>query len=99
MRRRRRFHSTTTCSVEEDPNDVEEGQDFTANLNLNSLQVLNGCIIEPRVREAAHGTKYQFERLGYYCVDGDSADNLAFNRNLGLRDTWAKLEKRAQGGT
>ena len=79
----------------EDPNDVEEGQEFTANLNPESLQVLHDCKIEPSLRDAEPGGKYQFERLGYYCVDRDSGDKLVFNRTIGLRDTWAKIEKRA----
>jgi glutaminyl-tRNA synthetase len=82
----------------EDPNDVEEGQDFTANLNPDSLQVLPDCQIEPSVRDAEPGTKFQFERLGYYCVDRHSGDKLVFNRTIGLRDTWAKIEKRARTG-
>ena len=58
--------------LKEDPNEVEEGHDFTENLNPDSLQVLHDCKIEPSVRDAERGTKYQFERLGYYCVDRDS---------------------------
>jgi glutaminyl-tRNA synthetase len=84
--------------VKEDPNEVEEGQDFTENLNPESLQMLDECKIEPSVRDAEPGTKYQFERLGYYCVDRDSRDELVFNRTIGLRDTWAKIEKRATSG-
>ena len=84
--------------VKEDPNEVEEGHDFTENLNPDSLQVLHDCKIEPSVRDAEPGTKYQFERLGYYCVDRDSGDKLVFNRTIGLRDTWAKIEKRATSG-
>jgi glutaminyl-tRNA synthetase len=84
--------------VKEDQNEVEEGQDFTANLNPDSLQVLRDCQIEPSVREAEPGTKFQFERLGYYCLDRDSAEKLVFNRTIGLRDTWAKIEKRASSG-
>jgi glutaminyl-tRNA synthetase len=85
--------------VKEDPNDVEEGQDFTANLNPDSLQVLPDCKIEPSMRDAEPGTNYQFERLGYYCVDRDSGEHkLVFNRTIGLRDTWAKIEKRATKG-
>jgi glutaminyl-tRNA synthetase len=83
--------------LEEDPNAVPEGHDFTENLNPGSLQVLHDCQIEPSVRDAERGTKYQFERLGYYCVDensGGSANKLVFNRTIGLRDTWAKIEKR-----
>jgi glutaminyl-tRNA synthetase len=82
--------------VKEDPNEVDEGQDFTANLNADSLQVLEGCMIEPSMRAAEVGAKYQFERLGYYCVDRESSGGkLVFNRTIGLRDTWAKIEKRA----
>ncbi|HEX5885853.1 MAG TPA: glutamine--tRNA ligase/YqeY domain fusion protein [Pyrinomonadaceae bacterium] len=84
--------------VKEDPNDVAEGQDFTANLHPESLQVLHDCKVEPSLRDAAPGTKYQFERLGYYCVDRDSGQRLVFNRTIGLRDTWAKIEKRATTG-
>ena len=84
--------------LKEDPNDVEEGQDFTANLNPDSLQVLNDCKVEPSLRDAEPGTKVQFERLGYYCVDRDSTERLVFNRTIGLRDTWAKIEKRATSG-
>ncbi len=80
--------------LKEDPNEVEEGHDFTENLNPDSLQVLHDCKIEPSVRDAERGTKYQFERLGYYCVDRNSANKLVFNRTIGLRDTWAKIEKR-----
>ena len=85
-----------TLFNKEDPNDVEEGQDFTANLNPNSLEVMEGCKIEPSLRDAESGGQYQFERLGYYCVDRESvADKLVFNRTIALRDTWAKIEQRA----
>jgi len=80
--------------LKEDPNEVEEGHDFTENLNPNSLEVLSGCKIEPSVGEAEPGTKYQFERLGYYCIDRNSKDSMVFNRTISLRDTWAKIEKR-----
>jgi glutaminyl-tRNA synthetase len=82
--------------VKEDPNEVEEGHDFTDNLNPESLQALPECKIEPGVRDAEPGTQYQFERLGYYCVDRDSGDKVVFNRTIGLRDTWAKIEKRGK---
>jgi glutaminyl-tRNA synthetase len=84
--------------LKEDPNDVPEGHDFTGNLNPDSLQVLRDCKIEPSVRDAEPGTKYQFERLGYYCVDRGSEGKLVFNRTIGLRDTWAKIEKRGSAG-
>jgi glutaminyl-tRNA synthetase len=83
--------------LKENPNEVEEGQDFTVNLNPNSLEVLSGCKAEPSLREAAAGTRYQFERLGYFCVDAAfSSGKLAFNRTIGLRDTWAKIEQRGK---
>ena len=82
----------------EDPNVVSEGQDFTANLNPNSLEVLTGCKLEPSLRGAAAGSRYQFERLGYFCADPDStSDSLVFNRTVALRDTWAKIEKAQRG--
>ena len=75
--------------------EVEEGQDFTANLNPNSLEVLTGCRLEPSVAGAEPGSRYQFERNGYFCVDPDStADQLVFNRTVTLKDTWAKIKKR-----
>jgi glutaminyl-tRNA synthetase len=81
--------------TKENPNEVEAGKDFTANLNPNSLEVVNGCKLEPSLQGAAIGSRFQFERLGYFCVDRDSAPGkLVFNRTIGLRDTWAKIEKR-----
>jgi len=77
-----------------DPEDAEEGADFTANLNPNSLEVLTSCRVEPSLAGAAPGSRCQFERQGYFCVDPDSSDgNLVFNRTVALRDTWAKIEK------
>ncbi|MCC6389740.1 MAG: glutamine--tRNA ligase/YqeY domain fusion protein [Bryobacterales bacterium] len=70
-----------------------ESDDFTARLNSDSLQV-RAAKIEPGVRGFAPGSRFQFERLGYFCVDKDSTPgNLIFNRTVGLRDTWAKIEK------
>jgi glutaminyl-tRNA synthetase len=78
----------------ENPLDVEEGEDFTASLNPNSLETLTACRVEPSLAGAAPGSRYQFERQGYFCVDPDSADGkLVFNRIVSLRDTWAKIEK------
>jgi glutaminyl-tRNA synthetase len=77
-----------------DPYDVEEGQDFTANINPNSLEVLTACKVEPFLAGATSGNRYQFLRQGYFCVDPDSSDDkLVFNRTVSLRDTWAKIEK------
>jgi glutaminyl-tRNA synthetase len=78
----------------ENPGDESEGGDFTAQLNPNSLEVLTSCKLEPSLAGAAPGARYQFERLGYFCVDPDSAPEiLVFNRTVPLRDTWAKIEK------
>jgi len=87
-----------TLFSKENPNEVEEGQDFTANLNPNSLEVIAGAKVEPSLATATPGTRLQFERLGYFCVDADStATKRVFNRTIGLRDTWAKIERRSQG--
>jgi len=81
----------------EDPSDVPEGQDFTENLNPNSLEVISDAKLEPSLASAQAGDRYQFERLGYFCVDLDSKPGaLVFNRTVPLRDTWAKIEKRQQ---
>jgi glutaminyl-tRNA synthetase len=82
----------------EDPNVVPEGQDFTVNLNPNSLEVVSGAKLEPSLRDTAtHGNRYQFERLGYFAVDPDSTrGNLVFNRTVALRDTWAKIEAKTE---
>jgi glutaminyl-tRNA synthetase len=84
----------------EDPN---QSQDFTANLNPNSLEVLTDCKLEPSLANTAPGNRYQFERLGYFCADPDSAPGKpVFNRTVALKDTWAKIEKKqpekASGG-
>jgi len=84
--------------LKEDPNQVEERQDFTANLNPHSLEVLTGCKLEPSLANAAPPARFQFERLGYFCADPDSAPGKpVFNRTVALRDTWAKIEKREKG--
>jgi glutaminyl-tRNA synthetase len=78
-----------------DPDDVPEGQDYRANLNPNSLVVLTGAKLEPSLAGATVGSRYQFERLGYFCVDKDSGPGKpVFNRAVTLRDTWAKIEKK-----
>ena len=78
-----------------DPGDVPEGQDFTVNINPNSLEVLTTCRVEPSLARAPVGSRYQFERLGYFCVDPDSTPgHLVFNRTVPLRDTWAKIASR-----
>jgi glutaminyl-tRNA synthetase len=78
----------------QDPYDVEEGEDYTANLNPNSLEVLSRCYVEPGLAGAEPGTRFQFERRGYFCVDLDStADALVFNRTVALRDSWSRIQK------
>ena len=78
----------------EDPADVEDGADFGAYLNPDSLEVLTSCRVEPVLLGAQPESRYQFERLGYFCVDPDSSpEKLVFNRIVSLRDTWAKIQK------
>ncbi|MBV9506294.1 MAG: glutamine--tRNA ligase/YqeY domain fusion protein [Acidobacteriia bacterium] len=80
------------------PNPNEEGIPFTSFLNPNSLEVLKGCKLEPCLADAPALSRFQFERLGYFCVDSDSASGSpVFNRTVALRDTWAKIEKRGKG--
>lgn len=77
-----------------DPDDVDEGEDFTVNLNLNSLEILTSCKVEPTLADVEPGTRFQFLRQGYFVVDPDSSgDRLVFNRTVPLRDTWAKIQK------
>ncbi len=81
--------------TQEDPNQVEEGQEFTANLNPNSLEVIAPAKLEPSLANAQIESRHQFERLGYFCVDPDSRPaHLVFNRTVALKDTWAKVEKK-----
>jgi glutaminyl-tRNA synthetase len=83
--------------TKEDPNDAAESQDFTANLNPNSLEVVHAAKLEPSLRDAKPGSRYQFERLGYFSVDPDTTpQKLVFNRTVALRDTWAKIEKKSK---
>jgi glutaminyl-tRNA synthetase len=88
--------------AQSDPYDVEEGEDFTSNLNPDSLQVRSECYVEPSLAGVAPGDRVQFERLGYFCVDPDTADDisadggLVLNRTVALRDTWAKIERAQQ---
>ena len=81
--------------VKEDPDDVPEGTDWLANINPKSLDRLTACRVEPALANSSIGERYQFERLGYFCVDKDSkAGALVFNRSVTLRDTWAKIENK-----
>jgi glutaminyl-tRNA synthetase len=83
----------------EDPNQTSAGQDFISNLNPRSLEVLTSCKLEPSLLNAAEGSRYQFERLGYFCVDPDATPGKpVFNRTVALRDTWARIEKAQRAG-
>ena len=84
--------------TKEDPDDAPEGEDFTSNVNPHSLDVLEGCKVEPSLADARPLDRMQFERLGYFCVDRDSVERgrLVFNRTVTLRDTWAKVSKQSK---
>jgi glutaminyl-tRNA synthetase len=81
--------------TKEDPDDVPEGGDWLANINLKSMECLTDCRIEPCLANAKPGERFQFERLGYFCVDSEesSKERSIFNRAVTLRDAWAKIEK------
>jgi len=81
-----------------DPNDVPEGHDYKENLNPNSLAVVSAAQLEPSLKSAKPGDRFQFERLGYFCVDSRDSPPGApiFNRTVTLRDTWAKIEKKTE---
>ena len=87
----------------EHPEDTAEGEDFKDSISPDSLQVLTGCRVEPSLGRAAVGSRFQFERLGYFCVDPDSAapsvsdGTLVFNRTVTLRDTWARIQGQRGG--
>lgn len=85
-----------TLFTKRDPSDVPEGAEFTVNLNPNSLIALPTCPVEPSLKNAPAGARYQFERLGYFSVDSidTSGEKPVFNRIVTLRDTWAKIEKK-----
>jgi len=87
-----------TLFTKRDPGDVPEGAEFTVNLNPNSLVVLPKCPVEPGLKNALPGARYQFERLGYFSADSidTSADRIVFNRIVTLRDTWAKIESKSK---
>ncbi|MDD3363826.1 MAG: glutamine--tRNA ligase/YqeY domain fusion protein [Syntrophomonas sp.] len=87
--------------VDENPDDEGDGLDYKAKLNPSSLQVLTSCLVEPSLAGAAPGSRYQFMRQGYFCVDPiDTSENLlVFNRIVSLRDTWAKIQKGNESST
>jgi glutaminyl-tRNA synthetase len=79
--------------VKPDPDEVEEDGDWKSNLNPGSLEIVT-CQVEPSLAKAKPGDRFQFERLGYFCLDPDSTqDKPVFNRTVTLRDTWAKIDK------
>jgi len=79
----------------EDPERTVEGKTFLDYLNLSSLEVLRDCRAEPSLAGVAPLSRFQFERIGYFCVDPDSREgSLVFNRTVSLRDTWARIEQR-----
>ncbi|HAK88027.1 MAG TPA: glutamine--tRNA ligase [Nitrospiraceae bacterium] len=84
-----------TLFTKEEPDDVEEGKDFTDYINPKSLEIRNGCKIEPSLKDAKHGDRFQFERLGYFCVDAvdSKPGSPVFNRTVTLKDEWAKIQK------
>jgi glutaminyl-tRNA synthetase len=78
----------------ENPDQVEEGQDWKDNLNPASLEIVTAKL-EPSVLGATAGDRFQFERTGYFCVDSDStSDKIVFNRTVGLKDSWAKMQQK-----
>lgn len=80
--------------TEREPENAADGTDWTAFINPNSLEVLTGCKVEPSLVGVPHGTRYQFLRMGYFCVDADTtAEKLVFNRTVPLRDSWAKIQR------
>jgi glutaminyl-tRNA synthetase len=82
--------------TEANPDDVPEGKKFTDSLNPDSLKILDNCFIEPSIANAKPLDRFQFERLGYFCVDPDSkAGQLVFNRTATLRDEWAKIKQKS----
>ena len=80
--------------TKENLNDIPEGTDITTFLNTQSLQVLHNCKLEPSLIDAKNGINYQFERVGYFCLDSNSTkENLVFNRSVTLKDAWARMVK------
>jgi glutaminyl-tRNA synthetase len=73
---------------------IPPDHDWTTYLNPVSLEQITTCVVEPSLRQTSPGTRYQFERLGYFCADQDStSDTLVFNRTVSLKDAWAKIEQ------
>jgi len=92
--------------TKEDPEDVAEGEDYHTYLNPRSLEINSAALVEPSLANARPGERFQFERLGYFCVDPDTTAapagtgraRVVFNRTVSLRDSWKKLEQKGDGG-
>ena len=86
--------------LKENPDNVSEGGDFTSNINPGSLEVLEECYLEPSLKDSKPGERYQFERMGYFCVDtkNTTSEHLVFNRIVTLKDEWAKIQKSGAAG-
>ena len=83
--------------AKERPEDTADGEDFKSNLNPESLTTLSDCMIEPSLKDANTLDRFQFERLGYFCLDRETAkEKMVFNRTVTLRDTWAKIQKKGK---
>jgi glutaminyl-tRNA synthetase len=77
----------------EEPAGMKDGSDFTDHINPDSLKIIDNAFIEPSIQGAVPLEKFQFERIGYFCVDSYSSDGrLVFNRTVTLRDTWARMQ-------
>ena len=78
--------------IKENPDEAKEGKDFKSNLNPDSLKITE-CYVEPHVRSSKAGDKFQFERIGYFCMDKETTnDKLVFNRTVTLKDSWTKTK-------
>ncbi len=78
----------------ENPLDLSEGENFTDVINPKSMTILKNCKLEPSLSNAKEGVPYQFERMGYFCLDKDSnEEGMVFNRTVTLKDVWAKIQK------
>lgn len=87
-----------TLFLKANPNENEEGTEFTDHINPKSLEILNSCRIEPSIKDAKPGEHYQFERMGYFCIDtvDSKPGQPVLNRTVTLKDEWAKLQKGAR---
>jgi glutaminyl-tRNA synthetase len=81
--------------LDPNPEETEDGGDFTDNLNPESLQINGNALVESSILEFPPGVPYQLERIGYFCTDPDSikGTQLIINRSVAMRDSWAKLSK------